>query len=250
MVVRHRVARWTAALALAPAGCLIELNPAFVGNADEVAEGAAVESSSTETDASDTSMVDTTDDASDSSEGEAPCPDDCFFAGLYYTCNEGTCEAELDFAILEDTHADEQTPNQPHGFDTRLHVSNGQGMAQLAFLELPLLDTLPPDLESVTVTLLLFSESGQAMLDLHRITAPWSANELTWMSMPATQPVFVTPQLQSGMNELDLMPYLNAVEGQPNYGIALRTMSSMDIQIRSSEDLGDLGPRLHYALTW
>lgn len=257
MLARRRLA---CGLTVLVQGCLIELNPEFVVEGDEVAEGAPVESSDTgesdETDESDTSSMDGSDTSSDMTDtdtdtsGDVPCPDDCLFDGINHPCVDGTCEAGLFNVIFEDTYAGEQNPSQTHGFEDRLRVSSGQGMAQRAFLELPLLDTLPPGLESMTVTLVVYSDTGTTMIDMHRIVEPWSASTLTWMSMPMTQPLGGPMPLQSGFNEIDLSDYLEAVVGSPSYGIVLRTMSASDIQLRSSEDLGGMSPQVHYELRW
>lgn len=245
---------------------MIELNPEFAVEGDEVAEGAPVDSSgasesdgdssdgSDSSDSSDTSDTDGSDTSSDmtdtDSSGDVPCPDDCLFDGINHACVDGTCEAGILNVIFEDTYAGEKNPNQPHGFEDRLRVASGQGMAQRAFLELPLLDTLPPGLESMTVTLVVYSDTGPTMIDMHRVMEPWSASTLTWMSMPMTQPLGGPMQLQSGFNEIDLSDYLEAAEANPSYGIALRTMSANDIQLRSSEDPSGMTPQVHYELRW
>lgn len=252
MLAQRRLACGLAVLAQ---GCLIELNPEFVVEGDEVAEGAPVESSDTgESDETDESSMDGSDTSSDmtgtDSSGDVPCPDDCLFEGINHACVDGTCEAGIYNVIFEDTYAGEQNPSQPHGFEDRLRVSSGQGMAQRAFLELPLLDTLPPGLESMTVTLVVYSDTGPTMVDMHRVMEPWSANTLTWMSMPMTEVLGEPRLLQSGSNELDLSDYLEAAAGNPSYGIALRTMSANDIQLHSSEGPSGMTPQVHYELRW
>ncbi len=159
------------------------------------------------------------------------------------TTTEGGDDPDLVIETFDDAYVDGDAPGANFGASEDLLIDAGPSVYE-TFIKPAGLDAIPPGTQIAEARLVIVAHDEGDTVEVHRADADWSEGAITFDNRPGGAGVELTFAASVGTHELDVTSVVQGwVDGQPNYGLVLRSEGTNGSDFYSSE-AGFGGPAL------